>query len=459
MVQAASDIERCLDSQIPGFGDACPAHVPIPEFMHAVAEGDLRRAARILRAANPLPGLCGRLCPPEQCELACRVAREMLPVRIGHLVRFVADWERGHPDKELPTRPWRTHRVAVIGSGAAGLVCAGTLARLGYPVTILEGLETPGGMLRYGAQESHFPESILKWEINLLKRLGVEINCNVMAGGKMKMQDLFDKSGFDAVFVSTGAGMARFLGIPGENLNGVYTTPEFLTRVNLQEAFEFSETDAPLKIGGQVAVVGADSAALDAICAALRLGAEEAHVIHCGSATEMIASREEYERAVDAGVEFHWLTRPTKVLCGEGDSVAGLECIRMEPGEPEASGQAEPTPIPGSEFTLPINNMILSLGSPPNPLEMTTASGPTTSRNGGVIVEEGKCQISPDLIYTGAEVGRGAASVIMAASAGKDGAAAIHKELCGEDWLEFQSEKEWDDFLDWCREFEHATHE
>ncbi|MDP7131280.1 MAG: NADPH-dependent glutamate synthase, partial [Planctomycetota bacterium] len=392
---AAFEAERCIRCQEADCVDGCPVGVPIPEFMHAIAMGDMRGAAKILRSANPLPAICGRVCPQEdQCELVCHLAKRFEPVAIGHLERFVADWERAQPDDEPPTQPWRPEKIAVIGSGPAGLVCAGELARLGYPVTIYEGLHAPGGVLRYGIPEFRLPKDILDWEIDLLKKLGVEIVCNVIIGKTIKLDELFDDLGFTALFIGTGAGLPMFLGIPGENLNGVYSANEFLTRINLMRAFQFPQVETPLKVGKRVAVIGAGNTAMDAVRSALRMGAEEGLIVYRRSDKEMTARVEEYHHAIEEGVQFHWLTNPIEVLGDEDGWVTGLKCLKMELGEPDESGRARPIPIEGSEFVLPMDNVVLSIGTTPNPLLVKTTPGLETNRKGGLIVDDGRGETS-----------------------------------------------------------------
>ncbi|MDP6354532.1 MAG: NADPH-dependent glutamate synthase [Planctomycetota bacterium] len=434
LAHAAFEAERCIRCQEADCVDGCPVRVPIPEFMHAIAMGDMRGASKILRSANPLPAICGRVCPQEdQCELVCHLAKRFEPVAIGHLERFVADWERAQPDDEPPTQPWRPEKIAVIGSGPAGLVCAGELARLGYPVTIYEGLHAPGGVLRYGIPEFRLPKDILDWEIDLLKKMGVEIVCNVIIGKTIKLDELFDELGFTALFIGTGAGLPMFLGIPGESLNGVYSANEFLTRINLMRAFQFPQVETPLKVGKRVAVIGAGNTAMDAVRSALRMGAEEGLIVYRRSEKEMTARVEEYHHAIEEGVQFHWLTNPIEVLGDEDGWVTGLKCLKMELGEPDESGRARPIPIEGSEFVLPMDNVVLSIGTTPNPLLVKTTPGLDTNRKGGLIVDDGRGETSRRRVYAGGDAVTGAATVILAAGAGKDAAAAIHKDLSGED--------------------------
>ncbi|OAD23734.1 glutamate synthase (NADPH), homotetrameric [Candidatus Thiomargarita nelsonii] len=428
IAHATFEAERCLRCQDPLCVAGCPVHIPIPEFIHEIAAGNMAKAAKILRSANPLPAVCGRVCPQEdQCEQICHMAARFKPVGIGYLERFVADWERSHAKSEGPKKPTRSQRIAVIGGGPAGLVCAGDLARLGYPVTIFEGLHAPGGVLRYGIPEFRLPNEILDWEIDLLRDIGVEIVCNVVVGKTIQLDDLFDKMGYSAVFIGTGAGLPKFLGIPGENLNGVYSANEFLTRINLMQAYNFPETDTPLYVGKRVAVIGAGNTAMDAIRSALRVGAEEGMSIYRRSEKEMTARVEEYHHALEEGVKFHWLTNPVEILGNDEGRVTGVKCVRMELGQQDESGRARPLPIEGSEFVIPLDNIVLSLGNSPNPLLVNSTPGLEKNKHGCLVMEEDKPQTSRKWVYAGGDAVTGAATVILAAGAGKDAAAAIHK--------------------------------
>ncbi|TVR45647.1 MAG: NADPH-dependent glutamate synthase [Puniceicoccaceae bacterium] len=433
LAHAAFEAERCLRCQDPVCIEGCPVGIPIPDFIHAVAAGDLPGAARQLREANPLPAICGRVCPQEsQCEMLCHMVKRFRPVAIGHLERYVADWERMETPLPEPRTPTRAEKIAVIGAGPAGLVCAGELARLGYAVTVYEALHAPGGVLRYGIPEFRLPKEILDWEIEVLRRLGVEIVCNVIIGKTLTLDALFDDYGFAAVFVGTGAGLPAFLGIPGENLNGVFSANEFLTRINLMRAYDFPAADTPLKVGRRVAVIGAGNTAMDAIRSAMRMGAEEALIVYRRSEKEMSARVEEYHHAIEEGVQFNWLTNPIEILGDKEGWVTGLKCQRMRLGEPDASGRARPVPIEGSEFVLPVDNVVLAIGTTPNPLLIKTASGLETTRRGCLVAEETTGQTSRRRIYAGGDAVTGAATVILAAGAGKRAARAIHADLSGE---------------------------
>ncbi len=432
IARAMFEADRCLRCQDAVCVDGCPVGIPIPDFIHAIAADDMPRAASILRTANPLPAICGRVCPQEsQCEELCHIRIRFSSVAIGHLERFVADWERAQPAPEDREPPWRAERVAVIGSGPAGLVCAGQLARMGYPVTVFEGLHAPGGVLRYGIPEFRLPNAILDWEIDLLKHLGVEIVCNVIVGKTITLDALFEPMGFAAVFVGTGAGLPRFLGIPGENLNGVYSANEFLTRINLMGAYKFPNADTPIKVGKRVAVIGAGNTAMDTIRSALRLGADEALIVYRRSESEMTARVEEYHHAIEEGVEFHWLTNPIAILGSEDGWVTGLKCQVMELGEPDESGRPRPVPVAGTEFVIPVDNVVLSIGNSPNPVLLKSTASLETNRWGCLVVDEDTGQTSRPRVYAGGDIVTGAATVILAAGAGKNAAEAIHLELSG----------------------------
>ena len=426
---AAFEAERCLRCQDPVCVDGCPIHIPIPDFIHAVAIGDMAGAARILRGANPLPAICGRVCPQEsQCEERCSLGTRLAPVAIGHLERFVADWERAQTPA-APVAPTRPQKVAVIGSGPSGLVCAGELARLGYPVTVYEALHAPGGVLRYGIPEFRLPKAILDWEIGVLRTMGVEFVCNVIVGKTLTMDDLFDRLGYSVVFVGTGAGLPQFLGIPGEDLNGVMSANEFLTRVNLMRGYDFPESDTPVNVGKRVAVIGAGNTAMDAARTALRMGAEQAIIVYRRGEAEMSARVEEYHHAIEEGVAFHWLTSPLEVVGTPDGWVSGLRCQRMRLGEADASGRARPIPIPGDEVVLPVDNVVLAIGTTPNPLLTRTTAGLMVTKTGCLVADDQTGRTPKAQVYAGGDAVTGAATVILAAGAGKRAAHAIHDAL------------------------------
>lgn len=426
---ATFEAERCLRCQDPVCVGGCPVQIPIPDFIHAVANEDMAGAAHILRSANPLPAICGRVCPQEtQCEAECSLGGRFNPVAIGHLERYVADWERSQPISVTPSIT-RDEKIAVIGAGPSGLVCAGELARRGYAVTVFEALHAPGGVLRYGIPEFRLPKAILDWEIDVLKAAGVEIRCNVIIGKTLKLDDLFTAHGFSAVFIGTGAGLPQFLGIPGESLNGVYSANEFLTRINLMRAYDFPDADTPVHVGKRVAVIGAGNTAMDAVRTSLRMGAEEAMIVYRRSENEMSARVEEYHHACEEGVTFHWLTNPLEVLDDGSGWAGGLRCQRMELGPPDASGRARPVAIPGSEFVLPVDNVVLAIGTTPNPLLTRTTAGLATNKWGCLVADEQTGLTSKSLVFAGGDAVTGAATVILAAGAGKRAAQAIHEAL------------------------------
>jgi glutamate synthase (NADPH/NADH) small chain len=406
IAHAKFEAERCLRCQDPICIDGCPVRVPIPDFVHRIAAGDMQGAAAVLRESNPLPAVCGRVCPQEvQCEEQCSVGIRFKPVAIGYLERFVADWEMAQAPKSVNVKLDRAEKVAIIGSGPAGLVCAGELARLGYPVTIFEALHAPGGVLRYGIPEFRLPKDVLDWEIEQLQKLGVEIQCNVIIGKTITMDQLMGEMGFSAVFIGTGAGLPSFMGIPGENLNGVYSANEFLTRVNLMHANDFPNADTPVMVGRRVAVIGAGNTAMDTVRTALRVGAEQGMIVYRRSDQEMTARVEEHHHAIEEGVEFHWLTNPIEVLGDEDGWVTGLKCIRMKLGEPDASGRARPVPIEGSEFVMPVDNVVLSIGNKPNPLLLQTTKGLESNKWGCLVVRDESSETSRDHVFAGGDAG------------------------------------------------------
>jgi glutamate synthase (NADPH/NADH) small chain len=429
---AMFEAERCLRCQDPVCIEGCPVRVPIDQFIHRVAARDLAGAAQILRDANPLSAICGRVCPQEmQCEKNCHMGNRFRPVAIGHLERFVSDWSQAQPatTNGQVKAPWRSEKVAVVGSGPSGLVCAGELARLGHPVTVFEALHAPGGVLRYGIPEFRLPNTVLDTELDGLRRQGVEFVNNVIIGKTLTLDQLFEEMGFSAVFVGTGAGLPKFMNIPGEGLNGVYSANEFLTRINLMQAAAFPHADTPMKVGKRVAVIGSGNTAMDCVRSALRMGAEEAMVVYRRSEKEMSARVEEYHHAIQEGVKFLWLNNPVEVLGNEEGWVTGLRCVKMELGEPDASGRARPIPVKGSEFVLPVDNVVLSIGTTPNPLLTKTNKDIKTTSWGGLVVDHSTGETSRRHVYAGGDAVTGAATVILAAGAGKRAAQAIHQDL------------------------------
>ncbi len=427
--QAVFEAERCLRCQDPLCVEGCPVSIPIPDFIHEIVAGDMAGAARLLRDANPLPAICGRVCPQEsQCEERCNLAIRFTPVAIGHLERYVADWERGQP-RANGTHITHSERIAVIGSGPSGLVCAGELARLGYGSTVYEALHAPGGVLRYGIPEFRLPKAILDHEIATLEARGVRIECNVVIGRTIAFEDLLGRLGYSAVFIGTGAGLPQFLGIPGEDLNGVMSANELLTRVNLMRGYAFPETDTPVTVGKRVAVIGAGNTAMDAVRTALRLGAEEASIVYRRSEKEMSARVEEYHHAVEEGVRFRWLTNPVEIVGDSSGNVTALRCQRMELGEPDASGRRRPIATAGSEHEIPFDAVVLALGTTPNPLLTRTTSGLLTNTEGCIVADERTGVTSRDDVFAGGDAVTGAATVILAAGAGKRAAQAIAQAL------------------------------
>ena len=434
---ALNEAARCLNCKKPFCVEGCPVKIHIPEFIRKVKEGDFEGAYQIISQSSSLPAVCGRVCPQEtQCESKCVRGIKGEPVGIGRLERFVADWHNTYCT-EAPTRPESNgHKVAVVGSGPSGLTCAGDLAKLGYSVTVFEALHTAGGVLVYGIPEFRLPKAIVAREVETLKALGVEIKTNMIIGKTLTIDELFEE-GYEAVFVGSGAGLPRFMGIPGESLKGVYSANEFLTRSNLMKAYrEGSAT--PIMKAKKVAVVGGGNVAMDAARTALRLGAEKVYIVYRRSLEELPARKEEVEHAMEEGIEFKLLTNPTKILgfMDENDKrnpqngfVSGMECVEMELGEPDASGRRSPIVKEGSEFVLDVDCVIMSIGTSPNPLIKDTTDGLDVNRRGGIIVEEETGLTSRDGVYAGGDVVTGAATVILAMGAGKTAAKAIHEKL------------------------------
>ena len=429
-IRAQFEASRCLQCQDPVCETGCPVRVPIKAFLQRVADGRFREAFELVKGAHPLPAICGRVCPQEtQCEQLCHMATRFEPVAIGHLERFVADWERAHRDAVPQIRPAPTGpKVAIVGSGPSGLTAAGELARLGYRVTIFEALHEAGGVLRYGIPEFRLPKATLDDEINQLKAFGVEIVCNVIIGKTIPLEQLMGPMGFEAIFIGTGVGLPRFLGIAGENLNGVYSANEFLTRINLMKAYQFPESHTPLKVGSRVAVVGAGNTAMDAARSALRMGAHEVRIVYRRSEAEMSARVEEYAHAKEEGIIFQWLTNPIRVVGNDDGWVAGLECQPQRLGEPDESGRARPIPTDDPPVLIPIDTMVIAIGTRPNRL-LTKGGDLQTTSWGGLIVNEDTGETSQPGVFAGGDAVTGAATVILAAGAGLRAASAIHARL------------------------------
>ena len=425
---AREEATRCIDCKNPACMTGCPVGVHIPDFIRHVKEGEFEQAYETIRLTNNLPAICGRVCPQEtQCESKCVRGVKGDPVGIGRLERFCADYAMQHASARAERPAPNGHRVAVVGSGPSGLTCAGDLAKLGYDVTIFEALHTPGGVLVYGIPEFRLPKRLVREEIATVEALGVKIETDVVVGRSVSLEELFDE-GYEAVFVGSGAGLPRFQGIPGENLNGVYSANEFLTRINLVKAYAFPETDTPVRVGKRVAVVGGGNVAMDAARSALRLGADEVSIIYRRSEKEMPARLEEVHHAKEEGVNFRMLTNPTAIHGDENGSVRAMTCVEMELGEPDASGRRRPVVKQGSEFDIDVDTVVIAIGNSPNPLIRNTTPGLETQKWGGIIVDENGAT-SLENVYAGGDAVTGAATVILAMGAGKTAAKAIHEKL------------------------------
>ena len=424
---AMEEAGRCLKCKNPKCVEGCPVNVRIPEFIGKVAEGDFKAAYEIITSTNALPALSGRVCPQEsQCEARCVRGIKGEPVAIGRLERFVADWYRENIN-EMPTKPASNGiKVAVVGSGPAGMTAASDLAKLGYAVTMFEALHTAGGVLVYGIPEFRLPKAIVANEITKLQAQGVEVMTNMVIGRVLSIDELFEM-GYKAVFVGSGAGLPMFMNIPGESLNGVFSANEYLTRTNLMKAYT-SDADTPIIKSKAVAVVGGGNVAMDAARCAMRLGADHVYIVYRRGEAEMPARLEEQHHAKEEGIEFKTLCNPTAIVGDENGRVCGMKCVRMELGEPDASGRRRPIEVPDSEFMLDVDTVIMSLGTSPNPLIRSTTPGLETNRKGCLIVNENE-MTTRDGVFAGGDAVTGAATVILAMGAGKKGAAAIDAYL------------------------------
>ncbi len=424
------EASRCIECKNATCVDGCPVSVDIPAFIRLVLQKDYVGAVNKIREANYLPAICGRVCPQEsQCEELCILGRKLTPVAIGKLERFVADFEmKGNLFTVPAVEEERREKVAIVGSGPAGLTCAAELAKRGYRVTVFEALHAVGGVLRYGIPEFRLPKEILSLETDRIKALGVEIITNFVVGRTATIDELFDEWGFSSIFLGTGAGTPNFMGIPGENLSGVYSANEFLTRVNLMKAYQFPDYDTPIKIGKRVAVIGGGNTAMDAVRTARRLGAEKAYLIYRRSREEMPARDEEVHHAEEEGIEFLLLTTPVRILGTAGNWVCGIECQRMELGEPDESGRRRPVPVKGSEYVIDIETVVEAIGQKPNPIIQSTTPGLQTSKRGTVVTDEAQKTSRPG-VFAGGDLARGGATVILAMRDGKNAAAAIHNYL------------------------------
>ncbi|MFD3158196.1 NADPH-dependent glutamate synthase [Haloimpatiens sp. FM7330] len=431
--EAVQEASRCLNCKKPMCRTKCPVSIDIPTFVDHVKNREFEKAAKVIAKYSALPAVCGRVCPQElQCEGKCVLGIKGEPVAVGKLERFVADWAREHNVDLSATAPKKNKKVAVIGSGPSGLTCAGDLAKMGYDVTIFEALHEAGGVLVYGIPEFRLPkEKVVKSEVENVKKLGVKIETDVIVGRTITIDQLFDEENFEAVFIGSGAGLPRFMGIPGENLNGVLSANEFLTRNNLMKAFK-EGYDTPIKVGKKVAVVGGGNVAMDAARTALRLGSE-VHVVYRRSEAELPARAEEVHHAKEEGVNFDLLANPVEVLGDENGWVKGMKCIKMELGEPDASGRRRPTPIEGSEFILDVDTVIMSLGTAPNSLIPSTTKGLDINKRRCIVAEEETGATSREAVFAGGDAVTGAATVILAMGAGKNAAAAIDKYLTEKD--------------------------
>ncbi|MBI3944838.1 MAG: NADPH-dependent glutamate synthase [Armatimonadetes bacterium] len=424
--QARLEADRCLQCKQARCVDGCPVGINIPAFIKAVAESRFEDAVYTVKESNLLPAICGRVCPQEtQCEQVCTLAKKYGAVAIGALERFVADWGRAHPTNgQVREKQPTGRRVAVIGSGPAGLAASGDLARQGHAVTVFEALHRAGGVLVYGIPEFRLPKAIVAEEIASLEALGVHFETNVVIGRTITIDELFEE-GYDAVFVGTGAGLPMFLGIPGENLCAVYSANEFLTRTNLMRAYDFPASDTPIYVGKRVVVIGGGNVAMDAARVALRSGAEQVTILYRRSRAEMPARLEEVGHAEEEGIHFELLVAPTRILGDERRYVSAIECIRMELGEPDASGRRRPVPRPGSEFTMPVDTVVVAIGNHPHPLVPQTTPGIQVTSHGTIVADRESGATARDGLFAGGDIVTGAATVIEAMGAGRRAARAI----------------------------------
>ena len=433
---AIDEALRCLSCKNMPCVSGCPVNIHIPEFIDKIKEGDFEGAYQVIAKSSSLPAVCGRVCPQEtQCEAKCVRGIKGEPVGIGRLERFVADWHNMHSDAAIECAENNGHKVAVVGSGPSGLTCAGDLAKAGYSVTVFEALHTAGGVLVYGIPEFRLPKAIVQKEVDNLKAMGVEVVTNVIIGKTLTVDELFEM-GYEAVFIGSGAGLPNFMGIPGEALKGVYSANEYLTRSNLMKSY-LQSPETPIMKGGKVAVVGGGNVAMDAARTALRLGADKVYIVYRRSMTELPARREEVEHAEEEGIEFRLLCNPTEILGYENPDdkrdpkngfVTGIKCIRMELGEPDERGRRRPVEVPGSEFTLDVDTVVMSIGTSPNPLIKSTTAGLEVNRWGGIIVTEDGAT-TKEGVFAGGDAVTGAATVISAMGAGKVAAKAIDEYL------------------------------
>jgi glutamate synthase (NADPH/NADH) small chain len=429
---AILEAKRCIQCKKPACIEGCPVDVRIPEFVKLIAEGDFLGAARTLKDTNGLPAVCGRVCPQEdQCEKFCILGRKGEPVAIGRLERFAADYERDTNQVVVPERAKPNgRRVAVVGAGPSGLTIAGDLVKLGYGVTIFEALHKAGGVLVYGIPEFRLPKAIVEAEVDYLRGLGVNIVLNALVGRIKTVDELFEE-GYDAVYLAVGAGAPVFMNIPGENHNGIYSANEYLTRSNLMKAYRFPEYDTPIVRGKNVAVIGGGNVAMDSVRTALRLGADNAYIIYRRSETEMPARIEEVHHAKEEGVQFRLLTNPVEYLGNKEGWVTGVRCLRMELGEPDASGRRSPIPVPGSEFVIDVDTVVVAVGTMANPIVPSTTPGLETNRWGYIVTRGESGETTRKGVYAGGDIVTGSATVILAMGAGRKAARAIDAYLSG----------------------------
>lgn len=426
--QAMDEAARCLNCKNMPCVKGCPVNIHIPEFIAHMAKGEFEEAFQVISKSSALPAVCGRVCPQEnQCEKYCVRGIKGEAVGIGRLERFAADYHNAHWDKPAEKPAPNGHKCAIVGSGPAGLTCAGDLARLGYDVTVFEALHVAGGVLMYGIPQFRLPKEIVQKEITSLKEMGVKFETNMVIGRVLSIDELMDEQGFEAVFIGSGAGLPKFMRIPGENLKGVYSANEFLTRVNLMKAYKEDST-TPIQHAKKVAVVGGGNVAMDAARCALRLGADEVSIIYRRSMEELPARREEVEHAMEEGIDFKLLNNPVEIIGDDKLNCVGVRCIRMELGEPDASGRRRPVPVEGSEYVVDADCVIMSLGTSPNPLIKSTTEGLDTEKWGGIITDESG-KTSREGVWAGGDAVTGAATVILAMGAGKTAAAAMDKYI------------------------------
>jgi glutamate synthase (NADPH/NADH) small chain len=425
---AVAEAERCIMCKKPKCVDGCPVEVDIPAFIQLIQERKFAEASRKIKETNSLPAVCGRVCPQEeQCEIACTLAKKYTPVAIGHLERFAADYERENNLVQLPKiAPPTGKKIAIVGSGPAGLTAAGDLVKLGHKVTIFEALHKAGGVLVYGIPEFRLPKSIVQSEVDYLISMGVEVKTSYIIGKLDTIDELFEE-GYDAIFIGTGAGLPNFMRIPGENLKGIYSANEYLTRSNLMKAYDFPRADTPIIRGRNVAVLGGGNTAMDSVRTALRLGADNAYIVYRRSRVEMPAREAEIHHAEEEKIQFNLLTNPVKFIGDDDGWVKKMECIRMELGEPDASGRRRPVPIEGSNFEIEVDVVVIAIGNSSNPLVVRTTPGLETNKWGNIIVNEETMETSRPGIFAGGDIVTGGATVILAAGAGKKAARAMHR--------------------------------